>query len=237
MFVLYAALGVVSLLLYRRLTPAVEVEISSARPALGPSRGIVYRMAALFSVDAFGGAFIFQPLLVLWLYEHFNLSVAAAGTIFFVTGILSAASQLAAAPLARRFGLINTMVFTHLPSNIFLLLVPFMPSLPLALALLFLRSALSSMDVPARRSYVMAVVTPEERPAAAAVTTAPRSIATAASPLLSGYLLSLSAFGWPLVIAGTLKGAYDIALLLMLSRVKPPEERPDYVAVGGVGSQ
>jgi MFS family permease len=225
MFLLYAGLGLACLLLYRRLTPAVEVEISSTRPPLGPSRGLVYRMAALFSLDSFGGAFIYQPLLALWLYTRFDLSVAAAGTIFFTTGLLTAASQLAAAPLARRFGLINTMVFTHLPSNILLLVVPFMPSLPLAVALLFARSALSSMDVPARRSYVMAVVTPEERPAAAAVTSAPRSIATAASPLLSGYLLSLSAFGWPLAIAGTLKGAYDVALLLMLSRVKPPEEQ------------
>src|SRR5207249_5763943 len=141
--------------------------------------------------------FVVQSLLALWLFERFQLSVATAGTIFFWTGVLSACSYLAAVPLANRFGLINTMVFTHLPSNLFLILVPFMPSLPLAILLLLARSALSQMDVPTRSSYVMAVVTPAERPAAASVTSVPRSLASAASPLLSGYLLGLSPFGWP----------------------------------------
>ena len=138
----------------------------------------------------------------------------------------SSFSYLVAVRLAERIGLVNTMVFTHLPSNVLLLLVPFMPNLPLAILLLLARSALSQMDVPTRNSYVMAVVPPAERPAAASVTSVPRSLATAASPLLSGYLLGLSSFGWPLVIGGVLKGVYDLLLLAMFARVKPPEEAP-----------
>jgi len=225
MFLMYGALGVGALGLYRRLSPAIELATSTQHSALGASKRIVYTMAALFSLDAFGGALVYQSLLALWLFNRFHLSVATAGTIFFATGVLSAVSFLAAAPLARRIGLIHTMVFTHLPSNILLLLVPFMPTLSWAVFLLCARSVLSQMDAPTRRSYVMAVVTPEERTAAASVTSAPRSLATAASPLLSGYLLGLSAFGWPLVIAGALKGVYDIILLLMFAHVKPPEER------------
>lgn len=148
-----------------------------------------------------------------------------AGTIFFWTGVLSAFSQLAAPRLARRIGLINTMVFTHLPSNIFLVLMPLMPTLPLALLFLMLRFALSSMDIPARTSYVMAVVTPAERPAAASLTAVPRSVAAAISPMFAGWLLTLSSFGWPLVIGGGLKIVYDLLLLAMFCRVRPPEEQ------------
>jgi predicted MFS family arabinose efflux permease len=223
MFVLYAVLGVVSLGIYSRLSPSLE-EVEHTRAPLRHSRHIVYTLAALFCLDSFGGGFVVQSLLALWLFQRFDLSVATAGTIFFWTGVLSAGSYLVAARLAQRIGLVNTMVFTHLPSNVLLLLVPFMPTLPLALALLFARSALSQMDVPTRNSYVMAVVPPAERPAAASVTSAPRSLASAASPLLSGYLLGLSTFGWPLVIAGVLKSIYDLLLLAMFARVKPPEE-------------
>src|SRR5262249_6562969 len=143
---------------------------------------------------------------------------------FFWTGLLSAGSYLVAARLAQRIGLINTMVFTHLPSNVLLLLVPLMPNLQLAVALLLARYALSQMDVPTRNSYVMAVVPPAERAAAASVTSVPRSIASAVSPLLSGYLLGLSTFGWPLVIGGALKGVYDLLLLAVFAKVRPPEE-------------
>jgi len=223
MFVLYGILGIISIVMYRRLSPSLELP-HEARAPLRESRRIVYTLAALFSLDSFGGGFVVQSLLALWLFQRFDLSVAAAGTIFFWTGVLSAGSYLIAARLAQRIGLINTMVYTHFPSNILLLLVPFMPTLPLALALLFARSALSQMDVPTRNSYVMAVVPPPERPAAASVTAVPRSLASAASPLLSGYLLGMSSFGWPLVIAGLLKGVYDVLLLRMFARVKPPEE-------------
>ena len=225
MFILYGALGVVSLVLYRRLAPRFESEPDAGSASLGKSKGMVFKLAALFSLDAFAGGFAVQSLLALWLFERFDLSVAATATIFFWVGVLSALSQLASPRFAARFGLINTMVFTHLPSNVFLMLVPSMPTLPLALAFLFLRSALSQMDVPARTSYVMAVVSPAERPAAASITAVPRSLAAALSPALAGYLLSLSAFGWPLVLCGGLKIIYDLSLLRMFSHVKPPEER------------
>ncbi len=225
MFLLYGALGCIAALFYRRLSPQIDIHEAAQRPVpLGKSKKIVYTLAALFSVDSFAGGFAVQSLLALWLFDRFQLSVGTAGTIFFWVGVLSALSQLASAKIAARFGLINTMVFTHIPSSLFLILVPFMPTLPLALAFLFLRSALSQMDVPARASYVMAVVSPGERSAAAGVTAVPRSLAAAISPAIAGYLLSLSAFGWPLVICGGLKIVYDLLLLKMFSRVRPPEE-------------
>lgn len=224
MFLLYGVLGVISLALYQRLSPLLETQHETQSTPLGKSKRTVLKLAALFGLDAFAGGFAVQSLLALWLFERFELSVIAAGSIFFWVGIFSALSQLASARVAARFGLINTMVFTHLPSNVFLILIPFMPTLPLALLFLFLRSALSQMDVPARTSYVMAVVAPGERPAAASVTAVPRSLAAAISPALAGYLLSLTVFGWPLVICGTLKIIYDLLLLGMFRHVTPPEE-------------
>jgi MFS family permease len=225
-FLVYAALGGLALLLYRRLPrdlPSAEPDAAPAKP-LGRSRRIVLTLAALFSLDAFAGGLVVQSLLALWLFERFGLSLAAAGAIFFWAGVLSALSYFAAAWIAERIGLINTMVFTHLPSNLCLALVPFSPNLWLAIALLLMRSALSQMDVPTRTSYVMAVVAPEERAAAASVTAVPRSLAAAASPVLAGALLATSGFGWPLVLAGGLKAAYDLLLLLMFRKVRPPEE-------------
>jgi len=223
MFLLYALAGVAAALIYRTLPPAGAGTHASATP-LRKSRKTIFTLAALFSLDSFGGGFVVQSLVALWLFQKFHLSPLAAGTIFFWTGMLSAFSQLVAVRIARRFGLVNTMVFTHLPANIFLMLVPFMPSLGWAIVLLFLRSALSQMDVPTRSSYVMAVVPPEERAAAASVTSVPRSLASSISPLLAGQLLSMSSFGWPLVVAGGLKVAYDLLLLAMFRSVKPPEE-------------
>ena len=225
MFLLYAAIGIGNALLYSRLTPAIETPRTEQRAPLGKSKGVVYRLAALFSLDAFGGGFAVQSLIALWLFQRFDLSIAVAGTIFFWTNLLAAFSQLAAAKVAARIGLVNTMVFTHLPANLFLVLVPFMPTLPLAILFLCLRAALSSMDIPVRSSYVMAVVSPEERPAAASVTVVPRSFAAAISPAFAGYLLTVSSFGWPLVICGALKIAYDLTLLGMFRKVKPPEEQ------------
>jgi MFS family permease len=223
MFVLYGVLGLVAMALYRRLSPSLG-ETHQTRAPLRESRSIVYTLAALFALDSLGGGLVVQSLLALWLFQRFDLSVTTAGTIFFWTGVLSAGSYLVASRLAQRFGLVNTMVFTHLPSNVLLLLVPFMPNLPLAIALLLARSALSQMDVPTRNSYVMAVVPPAERPAAASVTSVPRSLAQGVSPLLAGYLLGLSTFGWPLVLAGALKVIYDVLLLTLFARVHPPEE-------------
>jgi MFS family permease len=224
MFLVYALLALIAFFFYRTLSPAIEPSAHLPDAPLKESKRIVYTMAALFSLDSFGGGFVVQSLLALWLFQRFHLSVATAGTIFFWAGVLSAGSFPVAVWLANRIGLVNTMVFTHLPSNLFLILVPFMPNLPLAIILLLARSALSQMDVPTRNSYVMAVVTPAERPAAASVTSVPRSLATAASPLLSGYLLSLTVFGWPLVIGGALKGIYDVLLLVMFKTVRPEEE-------------
>ena len=224
LFVLYGAVGVATFFLYGRLSPLAEAGAAAAPSALGPSRRRVYGLAALFSLDAFGGGLVLNSLLALWLYERFGLDVATTGALFFATGLCSAGSYFAALPLARRFGLVNTMVFTHLPSNLFLALVPFAPSIWWAFALLVSRSMLSQMDVPTRSSYVMAIVQPEERPAAASVTSVPRSLASAAAPLLSGWLLGVSLFGWPLVAAGTLKAVYDLLLLRSFARVRPPEE-------------
>lgn len=224
-FLAYSAIGGLALLLYRRLPRAEAGADLEKRPApLGRSRRIVLTLAALFSVDAFAGGLVVQSLLALWLFDRFGLSLAAAGMIFFWTGLLSALSYFAAAWLAERIGLVNTMVFTHLPANLCLVLVPFAPSLWLAILLLLVRSALSQMDVPTRTSYVMAVVTPEERPAAASFTAVPRSLAAAAGPALAGGMLAVSPFGWPLVAAGALKIAYDLMLLAMFGKVRPPEE-------------
>ena len=225
MFIVYGLSALVALALYRRLASAGSRGDEVRTAPLGPSRGVVYRLAALFSLDAFAGGFAVQSLLALWLFLRFDLSVEATGTLFFWIGILAAASFLAAPAIARRIGLVNTMVFTHLPANVFCVLIPFMPTLPLAVLFLLLRAALSSMDVPARTSYVMAVVSPAERPAAAGITAVPRSLAAAVSPAVAGYLLTLSPFGWPLVICGALKIVYDLTLLGMFRKVKPPEER------------
>ena len=220
-FLAYAGLGAVVLAIYRRL-PRVP-ELQARAPLVHPlrqSRRIVLALAALFSLDAFAGGFVVQSLLALWLFDRFGLSLATAGMIFFWTGVLSAFSYFAAA----RIGLVNTMVFTHLPSNICLALVAFAPSLWVAVALLLLRSALSQMDVPTRTSYVMAVVSPAERPAAASMTAVPRSLAAAVSPILSGAMLAASSFGWPLILAGGLKIAYDLLLLMLFRKRQPPEE-------------
>lgn len=224
MFLIYAASGAITWTLYRRLSPAVEGTEVRASP-LGPSRTRVYQLAALFSLDSFGGGFVLNTLIAVWLFQRFALSATEAGSIFFATGLCSACSQLVAAHVARRIGLINTMVFTHLPANLFLAIAAFAPTLPVALLLLVLRSLLSQMDVPARTSYVMAVVQPAERPAAASFTAVPRSLTAALSPAIAGWLLSASPFGWPLVIAGITKIVYDLSLWRLFSKVAPPEEQ------------
>jgi predicted MFS family arabinose efflux permease len=225
MFSFYAALGLAALVLYRPLSPAIEIKeaVRQTKP-LGQSKRLVYGLAALFGMDSFGTGFLVQSLLALWLYQRFQISVTAAATILFWSGICSAISYLIAVPIAERIGLINTMVFTHLPSNVLLALLPFAPDLTTAIVLLLARSALSQMDVPTRASYLMAVVAPEERAAAASVTAVPKTFAWAAGSLISGYLLSLSSFGWPLLIGGVIKGTYDILLLVKYQKIRPPEE-------------
>jgi MFS family permease len=225
MFVLYALGGLIAALIYRRLGRAEVIDGGPPPSALGPSRRVVYQLAALFSLDAFAGGLVVQSLLALWLFQTFGLSLAVTAQLFFWSGLLTAVSYLAAAPLARRIGLINTMVFTHLPANLCLVAVPFATGLWQAIALLLLRSLLSQMDVPTRTSYVMAVVTPAERQAAASLTAVPRSLAAALSPSLAGWMLGAATFAWPLLLAGALKIAYDLALLARFRHIRPPEEQ------------
>ncbi len=210
MFLAYAVVGLAILLLYRRLPqPAVQAAPPSA---LGPSRGIVVKLALLFSVDAFAGGLVLNSLLSLWLMQRFGLSLAAAGAFFFWTGLLAAASMLAAPWVAKRIGLLNTMVFTHLPANAALIGAAFAPTLPAAIALLLFRALLSQMDVPTRTAFVMAAVTPPERAAAASVTAVPRSLAAAVSPSLAGAMFAAGWLAAPLALCGLLKIGYDLAL-------------------------
>ena len=225
MFVVYALLGVAGGFFYWSVPRASATAGTAPRTPLGPSRRLVFRLAALFSIDAFAGGFAVQSLLALWLFTQFGLSLAAAATFFFWSGLLAAFSYPAAAWLSRRIGLVNTMVFTHIPANLCLIAAALAPSLEAALALLLVRSALSQMDVPARSSYVMAVVTPSERAAAASVTSVPRSLAAAVSPAIAGALFAAGLSAWPFIICGVLKTAYDLALLWSFGHVKAPEEK------------
>ena len=220
MFLVYAAVGVVVWLLYFRI-PQPKVEEVRPPAALGPSRGIVVKLAALFSVDSFAGGLVINALLALWLFERFGMSLTAAGAFFFWTGTFSAVSQLAAAPLARRIGLINTMVFTHIPASLCLIGAAFASSIEVTLGLLLARSLLSQMDVPARSAYVMSVVTPAERPAAASFTAVPRSLASAAGPAIAGAWLASGSLVAPLLACGVLKIAYDLALFASFRRIAP----------------
>lgn len=223
-FVLYGivALGIVALYrgMRRGRTPAAAAVPNAP---LKRSRPVVLRLTALFALDSFGGGFVIDSLLVLWLFLRFGLSLETAGAVFFGTRMLAALSQLVSPRLAARFGLIETMVFTHIPANIFLILAAFMPNAWLAVTFLLLRMAFSSMDIPARQSYVMAVVPPEERAAAASMTNVPRSLTSAISPLFAGSLLQLSTFGWPLVAGGILKIIYDVLLLMQFRHIRPAE--------------
>lgn len=212
MFVFYALIGMTVYILYRQL-PILHAHEAFAHPApLKESRAVVVRIAALFCVDAFAGGLVLNSLLALWLFEKFDLSLAVAGSFFFWSGLLSAFSQLAAPRVAQRIGLLNTMVFTHIPANIFLILAALAPTLPIAIVLLFLRALLSQMDVPTRSAYVMSVVTPPERAAAASFTATPRSLAAALGPTLGAAMFATGYLAAPLVLAGGLKIAYDFAL-------------------------
>jgi MFS family permease len=229
----YAVMGLGLMLLFAMLSPATEVARRQAGPrpsggsllGLDRSRKVVLRLSALFSLDAFGGGFVIQSIAAYWFYKRFDVPASVLGGIFFGANLLAGLSALYAARLASRFGLIRTMVFTHLPSNVLLILVPLMPNLPLAIAVLMLRFSISQMDVPTRQSYVMAVVPPEERSAAAGVTGVARTTGAAISPLVAGLFLSHPAtFSLPFYLAGGLKIAYDLLLYRSFVTVRPPEE-------------
>ena len=231
--VAYAVVGVAMAGAFWFLSPAIEApvrqDVSIARRlGLHRSRGIVARLSMLFALDAFSGALVMQSLIAYWLHVRFGIDPGALGGIFFVANVLAGISALAAARLAARFGLLNTMVLTHLPSNVLLMLVPLMPTLALAAGVLLVRYSISQMDVPTRQSYTMAVVDPDERSAAAGVTGVARSIGSAVSPSISSPLLAIPALGWlPFVAAGGLKIVYDVLLYRGFRGLRPPEESGD----------
>jgi MFS family permease len=228
----YAALGVALALLSARLSPAVEAPARApdtpraALLGLHRSRRVILRLSALFTVDAFAGGLVVQSFVAWWFHERFGVGPAALGAIFFGANVLAGISALSAAAIARRIGLVNTMVATHLPSNVLLALVPLMPTLPLAVGVLLVRFSISQMDVPTRQSYTMAVVDPDERSAAAGVTGIARTVGAAVAPLAAGPLYASAALsGLPFLLAGGLKIAYDLALWVSFRAVRPPEER------------
>jgi MFS family permease len=225
----YALGGFLLLLLFLNLTKSVEVEATQDETkrllGLHRSRAVVFKLSSLFAMDAFAGALLVQSLIAYWFHVRFRVESGMLGSIFFGANILAGISALLAIRLANKFGLINTMVFTHIPSNILLILVPLMPTLPLAIGILLLRFSISQMDVPTRQSYTMAVVAPDERSAAAGVTAIARSVGASVSPALTGLLFSIPMlFNAPFFLAGGLKIIYDLLLFREFRSVKPPEE-------------
>jgi MFS family permease len=229
----YAIVGLAMAGVFALVGPRVEAPVAKAaddgirrRLGLGKSKGIVARLSALFALDSFAGGFIPQSLMAYWFHLRFDVEPAVLGGIFFGANLLAAVSSLSASRIAARIGLVNTMVFTHLPSNVLLILVPLMPNLPLAIVMLLLRFSLSQMDVPTRQSYVMAVVEPGERSAAAGVTGIARTTGASLSPILSAPLVASAAFtGLPFLIAGGLKIVYDLSLWAAFRSRPAPEER------------
>jgi MFS family permease len=225
----YAVGGVILVFLFFNLTPAIEVktqnDTSNRVLGLHRSRDVVLKLSALFALDAFAGGLIVQSMFAYWFFVRFGVDVGTLGSIFFGANILAGISALLAIRIANRFGLINTMVFTHIPSNILLILIPLMSTLPLAIGLLLLRFSISQMDMPTRQSYTLAVVAPDERSAASGVTAIARSIGASVSPLLTGFFFSIPALlSLPFFLAGGLKIMYDLLLFREFRAVKPPEE-------------
>jgi len=223
--ILYAALGIVLALGFTRLSSAAEVREPHTGTlfGLGRSRAVVLRLAALFALDSFAGGFVVQSFAAYWFYLRFGVDPAMLGAIFFGANLLAGLSALVAARLSARFGLIRTMVFTHLPSNLLLILVPLMPTLPLAVTVLFARFSISQMDVPTRQSYLMAVVSPDERSAAGGITGVARTIGAGIAPILAGLMFSRpSLINVPFFVAGTLKIIYDLLLYRGFVAYSPP---------------
>lgn len=232
----YAVAGGALAVMFHALTPAVEAPAATAAPTSGAvrqvlglhrSRGVVLRLSGLYAIDAFAGGFVVQSFLAYWFHVRFGVEPAALGAIFFGANVLAGISALSAARIARRIGLVNTMVFTHLPSNALLVLVPLMPTLGWAIAVLLLRFSISQMDVPTRQSYTMAVVSPDERSAAAGLTGIARTVGAALAPVAAGPLYASAALsGVPFFVAGGLKALYDLLLWRSFRSLRPPEERP-----------
>lgn len=224
----YVICAVVMMVVFGFLSPAIEGKrkTDSQKRAIGAqrSRKVVAKLAGLFALDAFAGGFIVQSIVAYWFYLRYETDLNTLGGIFFGTNLLAALSFLAAPAIARRFGLLNTMVFTHLPSNVLLLLVPLMPNLELAVVLLLIRNLLSQLDVPTRQSYTMAVVDPDERAASAGILSVARNAGAAIAPLFTGPILTVPSLGFPFLLAGGLKIIYDLWIFAVFRKVKPPEE-------------
>ncbi len=228
MLVLYALLALATMHLFLRLSPSVEAGSNRSGTSQAPlhrSRRIVLRLSALFGLDSLAGGFVVQSLIAFWFFRRWGAGPEVLGPLFLFAGLLQAASYLVAAKVAGRIGLLNTMVFTHLPANVLLMLIPAMPSLELAAACLLARMSLSQMDVPTRQSYIVAVVDPEERTAAASLTNVARNVAQATTPALAGYAMEVLSLGLPFLLGGGLKIVYDLLLLAAFRHVKPPEEQ------------
>ena len=225
----YAICAVLMMILFGFLSPSIEAKTEACSPrrkiGVQRSRSVVAKLAGLFALDAFAGGFIVQSIVAYWFYLRYKTDLNALGGIFFGTNLLAALSFLAAPAIARRFGLLNTMVFTHLPSNILILLIPLMPNLELAVLMLLVRNLLSQLDVPTRQSYTMAVVGPDERAAAAGILSVARNAGAAAAPLFTGALLAVPSMGLPFLLAGGLKIIYDLWIFAVFRKVKPPEEQ------------
>jgi len=228
LFILYSLSGIVVIGIYLLLSNRIEVEAKIARPltqTLSPmSKNIVGKLSGLFAIDSFAGGFVIQSIVSFWFFTKFGADLTTLSYIFSVAGILTAFSFIVAAKIADKVGLINTMVFTHIPSNILIILVAVAPSLSVAIAFYLIRMALSQMDVPTRQSYIVAVVNKEERTAAAGITNISRNISQAISPSLTGIIINTFTLSTPFIIGGLLKIAYDIALYVNFRKVKPPEE-------------
>ncbi|MCB0834796.1 MAG: MFS transporter [Bacteroidetes bacterium] len=224
----YVACGLVLWILFIVLSTNIEspqTQLGPATMGLHRSKKIVFKLSALFALDAFGGGFVIQSIVAYWFYVKFGVSEATLGVLFFGTNVLAAISALLAAKIADRIGLINTMVFTHIPSNVLLGIIPLMPNVPMAMGVLLARSAISQMDVPTRQSFTMAVVSPDERSAAAGVSAIARSVGAAASPVMSGWLLASPLFmSFPFFVAAGLKIIYDVILFRSFNHIKPPDE-------------
>ena len=235
-FLVFVPVALAGAVVAASLSTAVEEAAPGGRRAsLGRSRARVLRLCALFATDSFGGGFVVQAFVAYWLAVRFGASIGLLGVVFFAMGVLQTASFLAAPRLAERFGLLNTMVFTHLPSNVLLAAVAFAPNLPVAIALLLARVMLSQMDVPTRQAYVMALVKPPERTAAAASTNTARYLTRPVGPLLAGAIQSV-AVGGPFLVAGVVKGAYDLVLWRWFRTVELPEDADGQAPAGGAGS-
>jgi MFS family permease len=224
----YVICAVVMMVLFGLLSPTIEAKaktVSQIRMiGMQRSRRVVAKLAGLFALDAFGGGFIVQSIVAYWFYLRYKTDLNALGGIFFGTNLLAALSFLAAPAIARRFGLLNTMVFTHLPSNFLLILVPLMPNLELAVVMLLVRNLLSQLDVPTRQSYTMAVVDPDERAASAGILSVARNAGAALAPLFTGAVLARPHLGLPFLLAGGLKIIYDLWIYSVFRHVRPPEE-------------